>query len=72
MENIVDRFIAVDENGNEYELSVYQKIVEARTRGGTHRMPGMKRISTSDGLSVNRIDDDTYKIVLTDQILRKR
>jgi len=71
-EEIIGRFKAVDdETGKVYKVLVYQNFIEHMNKGGCVRVPGMKRFATSTGLSVNRIDDQTFEIFDTGQRLRK-
>jgi len=71
MEKLIETFFARDGAGNEYEIEVWQNFIETRSRAGTELLAGLKSIRTSCGLSVNHIDDETFNIVQTGQILRK-
>ena len=71
METLVQTFEAVDDQGTTHTLLVYQPQVSAATRdNATATIPGMKRITTVDGLSVNRRAKGEYEIVQTGKILR--
>ena len=64
-------FTAVDESGREYRLRVYQESVSASTRANPLAVaPGVKRIVTEHGESVNRLKTGEYQIVATGVILR--
>jgi hypothetical protein len=63
----IDRFEAKAKDGTIYEIIAYQAMIDA----GTDKIPGMKKLVTSDGLAVNYIDDQTFKIVATNEIVHK-
>lgn len=71
METLIQSFEAWDGRGITHTLHVYQKQISAATRGDpTATIPGMKRIVTSDGDSVNWRGRGEYEIVQTGEILR--
>jgi len=71
-EEVIGKFKAVDdETGDVHRVFVYQNFIEHKTKGGTQDVPGQKRFATSTGLSLNRIDRETFEIVQTGQRLRK-
>ena len=61
----------VDESGADYELLIYQEIIEAEHQLGTISAPGDKFVVTSTGKSVNVIDNDTFVIVGKNITLRR-
>jgi hypothetical protein len=68
----VDRFRAISDAGKEYILIVYQSFIPTPTRDDPHgEIEGMKSLFTSTGLHVNYIDSKTFKIVETNEIVRK-
>jgi hypothetical protein len=71
MEQETGRFRAISDDGQEFVVIEYQPIRETRTLSGTSITKGLKRLVLSDGSSVNQIDPETFKIVQTDQIIRK-
>lgn len=71
MKKIIDKFQAVDENGSFVELVISQEMISVKHQTGSDVLPGMKEVFTSTGLCVNRIDDETFQVVQTGQILRK-
>lgn len=73
MERQIDCFDAKTNDGRRYSVVVYQEFVDATAMGDQTRkwLPGLKRAELSDGSSLNRIDNDTFKIVATDEIIRK-
>lgn len=71
MPDIVDTFLVVDDEGNEYRLVVYQDTIASRTRSGVRYAGGLKSVKTADGLPVERIDNETYQLRDTGRLLRK-
>jgi hypothetical protein len=71
MENLVDRFLAVDDDGKEYTVFEYREIIEDnKLEAGGPRL-GLPRFALDDGSAVTLCDAETFKIVLTDKIIRK-
>ena len=72
MEELIDRFEAVSDDGQQFTVDVYQDVTTTRTlNGAASQIRGLKRVALSDGRDVNRIDEKTFKIVSTDQVIRK-
>ncbi|MDO9586767.1 MAG: hypothetical protein Q8R45_09870 [Brevundimonas sp.] len=72
MEELIDQFEAVSDEGGVFTVRVYQQVGEFRLLSGEVRETrGAKRLALSDGSPVNWIDEKTFKIVFTDQIIRK-
>lgn len=71
MEKLVDRFQAVDEDGNKYEIEIHQEIRVVRHQHGSAEIPGGRRATTSTGLALRTRDGQTFQVVNTGQILRK-
>lgn len=70
MEEPHQKFTAFDEDGKEYRLRSYQGYASAATRANPSAVaPGLKRIVTEDGESVNRVKKGEYEIVATGVIL---
>ncbi len=68
----IDRFTAVDEDGNEFTIICLQTVRESKTLDGKiSRTRGLKEYITSFGVPVNAIDSKTFQIVTTNQIIRK-
>jgi hypothetical protein len=69
----INRFKAKSEDGKEYTIIEYQEEHDVTSMPSEYRewLPGLKRLATSDGLAVNYIDSETFKIVSTDEIIRK-
>ena len=67
-----DRFRVRSESGEEYTIIEYQKMISfAHYQDLGAEKPGMKRLVTLDGSPVTYIDSETFKIVGTDEIVRK-
>jgi hypothetical protein len=70
MERLVQEFEAREENGTIHRLRVYQKLVDAGTQANPHAVvPGLKRIVTEKGETVNRLQKGKYQVVLTGILL---
>lgn len=68
----VDRFIAVDEAGNELTIICLQTMIESKLLdGSTSRINRLKEFITIPGDRLNVIDSESFKIVTTNQIVRK-
>jgi hypothetical protein len=68
----IDRFIARTDDGKEYVIVMYQEFLSTATHERPHdEIPGLKRLTTTTGLHVNYIDPSTFKVVQTDQVIRK-
>jgi hypothetical protein len=71
-EKLVEQFDARKANGQVVRLHAYQDMIDAGTHDDPYAtLPGMKRFETSQGQAVNFIDDNTFKIVVTDEILTR-
>ena len=72
MEELIDRFDAASDDGDLFTVEVYQTVRTTRLLNGESRVTrGMKRLALSDGRDLNWIDAQTFKIVVTDEIIRK-
>ena len=73
MEREIDRFRAKSDEGHTYVVVIYQEFHRVEEVGSPTAswVPGMKRLALSDGSPLNRIDDNTFKIVFTNKIIRK-
>jgi hypothetical protein len=68
----IDRFRAMDADGKEYVVVIYQTMVSAASHNNIGaEIPGLKRLTTLDGTVLNYVDSETFKIVATDEIIRK-
>ena len=73
MEELIQEFTSTAEDGSEHVLYVYQDFRDAGTRSEpSAQVPGLKRIATADGLSVNRLGKGEYEVVQSGVILRSR
>jgi len=67
-----NRFLVKTDTGKEYALVEYQEYILAASFDDPHaEMEGMKSLSTSTGLHVTHIDSKTFKIVETNEFVRK-
>jgi len=75
-EKIVDRFDVMDSKGKIRGVFVYQEFVDTYTLSEPNdESPGLQRLVITDSrlgeLKVDQIDDHTFKIRKTGEILRK-
>jgi hypothetical protein len=61
---LINKFKAISEAGEEYTILEYQDFID-------ETVPGLKYLCTSSGLEVNFIAPGTFKIVDTDEIVRR-
>lgn len=68
----IDSFPAFTDTGTEYRIFQYQEYIDASTAQKPNAtIPGLKFMETSDGFHVNYLDDNTYQIVETGEIVRR-
>jgi hypothetical protein len=65
----IDRFKARSDDGKEYTIIQYQDYIQDRNSDA--ETPGLKRLTTSEDLHVHIIDEKTFKIFETGEIVRK-
>lgn len=66
------RFQANGESGRVFTVIEFEEYREIRSLNGPDQIvPGLRRISLADGSPLEVIDTDTFKIVETDEIIRK-
>ena len=69
---LVEEFQAVGDDGKSYEISVYQEFIDTSImRNPNKRIPGMQEMTLGDGGHVNWIDENTFQIVSSGQIVRR-
>lgn len=72
MEELIDSFEAVSDDGQTFSVLMYQRMTEHRPLSGpVQQIRGSKRLALSDGRAVNSIDDNTFRIVVGGIIIRK-
>lgn len=72
MEKLIERIVAESKNGKKFNVNIYQEFTNFSPLNGPSRLvPALKRAALDDGSPVNFIDDHSFKIVLTDEIIRK-
>ena len=64
-------FKAKGESGTIYTVIEWQTMIQTRMMDGMHETPGTTFLSLSDGRDVNVIDDTTFQIVSTGEVIRK-
>jgi len=65
----ISEFKLIDDQGSEFTIFEYQEVIENPSLKWIKTGPNWFRLS--DGTPVNKIDDDTFKIVTTDSVLRR-
>jgi hypothetical protein len=72
-EKEIERFLALDSNGNEYIIVIYRTYEWVVTFGKPGEWVGLSKRIACNGKPVNYIDEDTYKILdRPDNIIVKR
>ncbi len=67
-----DHFLVKTDSGKEYTIVQYQEYIDAGSFDDQHaEIPSLKSLFTTTGLHVNYIDSKTFKIVETNEIVRK-
>lgn len=70
MEKLTQTFEAKTPTGKSVTLFQYQEFISTRTLSGdAGPLPGLKRLTTTEGYHVNRIDKGVYEIVETGERL---
>jgi hypothetical protein len=60
----VASFVGIDRGGREHMLVIQQEVINATDlTSGSDTIPGIRRIRTSDGRSVNKIGPGRYHII---------
>lgn len=71
MRNEIGRYRCRGDSGREYTVVEYQNYRRFQpVSGPAQNVPTTKEMFLSDGRDVNFIDDDTFQIVLTDEVIR--
>jgi hypothetical protein len=67
-----ERFLVKTDTGKEYIIIQYQEYISVDSLNDPHaEIKGLKRLATSTGLHVNYINPETFKVVETNEIVRK-
>jgi hypothetical protein len=68
-----DRFLAKADSGKEYVVIQYQDYIDVSTHDNPNSkiLSRIKRLETEDGLLVTYIDEKTFSIFDTGEIIRK-
>lgn len=68
----IERQQVISDAGNEYTIIEYQEYISVNSFDNTNNeIKGLKSLITTTGYSVNYINPDTFKIVNTNEIVRK-
>lgn len=72
MRKEIGRYYCMGDSGHEYIVIEYQNYRRWQPLSGPAQdVPTTKEMFLSDGRDVNFIDENTFQIVLTDEIVRK-
>ena len=66
----IGTFVATSESGTEFTINVFQRYADAKTRGGTESLPGLRFLETDDGYKVNRVETGVYEVLSPGGLLR--
>lgn len=68
----INRFLTKTDTGKEYVIIEDQEYIDTSSHDDANaKTPGLRSLRTVEGLDVNRIDSETFKIVITNEIVRK-
>jgi len=59
------------EDGTQHPAFVHQERIDASSMDGVASIPGMKTIRLQDGTPLNYVDDQTFKNVVTGELLSR-
>ena len=59
------------EDGTQHRAFVHQERIDASSMDGVASIPGMKTIRLQDGTPLNYVDDQTFKNVVTGELLSR-
>lgn len=72
MRKEIGRHACRGDSGSQYEVVLYQNYRRFQPLSGPAQdVPTIKEAFLSDGRAVNVTDDDTFQIVVSDEIIRK-
>jgi hypothetical protein len=72
MERLVDSFWLYAKDGKRYAALMYQEFIDASSMDGAAEIPGLKRCVLRDGTRLNSVDENTYKNILTGELLSSK
>ena len=68
----IDQFEVISEAGKEYTMTVYQEYINVSSHDDPNAtIPGHKQAHTLEGYHVNFIDNNTFKIVETNEVVHR-
>lgn len=72
-ERLAETYQARSDSGEEHIIYVYERIRTVRLlRGGESKVPLARRLALKNGAEVNAIDDHTFEIVHSGEIIRRQ
>ena len=64
MKRLKGRFVAIDDNGQDYVIEIYVDMIDVSTLDDANAsIEGLKSLQTDNGLHVHRIDKGQYMLV---------
>lgn len=70
-EKVIESFLTENEDKKVFTLHKIQEYTAHRSFSGTEEIPGAVRFETSQGHSVNQIDETTFEIIWIDDEIEK-
>lgn len=67
-----ETFFVYTDSGEEMEAIVIHRRIDTSTLDGSSSIPGIATIRLLNGLHLNRIDDNTFEIVETGEIVKRK
>lgn len=72
MEKVIATHRMRADDGTFYEVDEIQEFISSHSLSGSEKwVPSLKRLELSDGSHVNHIDDNTFEIVRSGEIIRR-
>lgn len=67
----VERFGVVSDDGEQHVVVHMKEIISAGSMDGPATMDGLSNFFTDRGETLNKLDNDTFKVVVSGKILRR-
>ena len=71
MRGHMQTLLLYDKRGNQHRVYVNQEWIDASSMDGEAKIPGLKTIRLRDGTPLNFVDDQTFKNVVTGELLTR-
>lgn len=72
MADLIESFWLYGKDGTRYRAHIYQDRINTSTLAGPSSVPGRKRVLLEDGSQLNYVDENTFKNVMTGELLVRK